>query len=88
MRSIRLHGSYRVVRGELMASRSFRDPQSRVDQSLKDVHLMIEQARACGQELPFAQVYAGLLEQCIEQGQTGWDNAVIVEAIAVCRTDA
>jgi 3-hydroxyisobutyrate dehydrogenase-like beta-hydroxyacid dehydrogenase len=70
------------TKGKLMASRSFLDPQSRVDQSLKDFHLMIDQARSAGQELPFAQVYARLLEACVESGQGAWDNAVIVEAIA------
>lgn len=74
------------VKGELMARREFRNPQSRVDQSLKDFNLMLEQARAAGQELPFATVYARLLEDCVAHGEGEWDNASIAEAIARSRT--
>jgi 3-hydroxyisobutyrate dehydrogenase-like beta-hydroxyacid dehydrogenase len=70
------------VKGPLMARREFRNPQSRIDQSLKDFKLMVDQARACGQGLPFASVYARMLEDCIAHGEGGWDNAAIVEAIA------
>lgn len=70
------------IKGPLMAKREFRKPMSRVDQSLKDFHLMLEQARAAGQELPFAAVYARLLEDCVKNGEGEWDNAAIAEAIA------
>jgi putative dehydrogenase len=70
------------VKGDLMARREFRNPQSRVDQSLKDFNLMVDQARACGQDLPFATVYARMLEDCMAHGEGNWDNAAILEAIA------
>lgn len=70
------------VKGELMARREFQTPQSRVDQSLKDFNLMVDQARACGQDLPFATVYARMLEDCMAHGEGGWDNAAILQAIA------
>ncbi|MGZ8208913.1 MAG: NAD(P)-dependent oxidoreductase [Burkholderiales bacterium] len=70
------------VKGEIMARREYRHPQSRVDQSLKDFKLMLDQARACGQALPFAAVYAHMLEDCIAHGEGDWDNAAILEAIA------
>jgi 3-hydroxyisobutyrate dehydrogenase-like beta-hydroxyacid dehydrogenase len=70
------------IKGPLMAKREFRKPMSRVDQSLKDFHLMLEQARGAGQELPFAAVYARLLEDCMKNGEGEWDNAAIAEAIA------
>jgi 3-hydroxyisobutyrate dehydrogenase-like beta-hydroxyacid dehydrogenase len=70
------------VKGDLMARREYRQPQSRVDQSLKDFKLMLEQARAAGQELPFATVYARMLENCIANGEAEFDNAAIAEAIA------
>jgi len=70
------------IKGPLMARREYREPQSRVDQSLKDFRLMLEQARAARQELPFATVYAELLEDCMRQGEGPWDNAAIAEAIA------
>lgn len=70
------------VKGHLMARREYRNPQSRVDQSLKDFRLMLEQARRTGQELPFASVYAQMLEDCMQNGEGEWDNAAIAEAIA------
>lgn len=74
------------VKGALMARREYRNPQSRVDQSLKDFRLMLAQARAAGQDLPFAAVYAHLLDDCVEHGEAEWDNAAIAEAIARRRT--
>ena len=74
------------IKGPLMARREFRNPQSRVDQSLKDFSLMLAQAAAKGQELPFATVYARMLEDCVEHGESEWDNAAIVAAIARRRT--
>jgi putative dehydrogenase len=70
------------VKGEMMARREFTDPQSRVDQSLKDFTLMLEQARAKGQDLPFAAVYARMMEDCIAHGEGEQDNAAIAAAIA------
>jgi 3-hydroxyisobutyrate dehydrogenase-like beta-hydroxyacid dehydrogenase len=70
------------IKGPLMARREYKSPQSRVDQSLKDFRLMLAQARESGQELPFASLYAQLLEDCIRHGEAEWDNAVIAEAIA------
>jgi L-threonate 2-dehydrogenase len=70
------------VKGDLMARREYHHPQSRVDQSLKDFTLMLEQAQTLGQTLPFAEVYARMLEDCIVHGEGEWDNAAIAEAIA------
>ena len=69
------------VKGSMMARREYRIPQSRVDQSLKDFKLMLAQAQATGQPLPFAQLYAELLEDCVRRGEGEWDNAAILEAI-------
>ena len=70
------------TKGALMARREFQKPVSRVDQSYKDFSLMLEYSVALGQQLPFAQVYAELLHDCIEQGEAQWDNAAILAAIA------
>lgn len=70
------------VKGPLMARREYRNPQSRVDQSLKDFRLMIEQAQVRGQDLPFASLYAWMLEDCVKNHEAEWDNAAIAEAIA------
>jgi len=69
------------IKGPMFARREYRNPQSRVDQSLKDFKLMLAQAGAAGQSLPFAQVYAELLEDCMKHGEAEWDNAAILEAI-------
>jgi len=72
------------IKGPLMARREYRNPLSRVDQSLKDFRLMLDQARGRGQELPFADAYARMLEDCMQHGEGEWDNAAIAEAIARC----
>jgi 3-hydroxyisobutyrate dehydrogenase-like beta-hydroxyacid dehydrogenase len=69
------------IKGEAMAKREYRQPQSRVDQSLKDFKLMLDQARAKGQDLPFAAVYTRMMEDCVAHGEADWDNAAIAEAI-------
>lgn len=75
------HSQVMDVKGDLMAKREYRPPQSRVDQSLKDFSLMLDQGRAKGQDLPFAAVYARMMEDCIAHGEAEWDNAAIAEAI-------
>lgn len=70
------------VKGPLMARREYGNPQSRVDQSLKDFRLMLTQAQARGQDLPFASLYAWMLEDCVKHGEAEWDNAAIAEALA------
>ena len=69
------------VKGPAMTRREFRPAQGRIDQSLKDFRLMLEQARARGQRLPFASVYVEMLEDCVQHGEGEWDNAAILEAI-------
>jgi L-threonate 2-dehydrogenase len=69
------------VKGSLMVRREYGNPQSRVDQSLKDFNLVLEQARAAGQALPFAAVYVRMLEDCMAHGEGEWDNAALAEAI-------
>ncbi len=69
------------VKGGMMARRDYLKPQSRVDQSLKDFSLMIEQAHGKGHALPFAALYARMLEDCVAHGEAEWDNAAIGEAI-------
>ena len=70
------------VKGELMAKRELTKPQSRIDQSLKDFSLMLEQGRAKGQGLPFAALYAQMMKDCIAHGEGEWDNAAVAAAIA------
>jgi 3-hydroxyisobutyrate dehydrogenase-like beta-hydroxyacid dehydrogenase len=69
-------------KGPLMAAGIFDKPQSRVALSLKDFGIMLEQAHARGQELPFASLYVEMLEDCVQAGAAELDNAVVTQAIA------
>ncbi|WP_179283236.1 NAD(P)-dependent oxidoreductase [Bordetella genomosp. 9] len=73
------------VKGPAMAQRRFDPPQSRVDQSLKDFRLILEQGQSRSQRLPFAEVYVRMLEDCVAHGEAQFDNAAIIEAIARLR---
>uniref|UniRef100_UPI0039F06627 NAD(P)-dependent oxidoreductase n=1 Tax=Bordetella sputigena TaxID=1416810 RepID=UPI0039F06627 len=73
------------VKGPAMAQRRFDPPQSRVDQSLKDFRLILEQGQARAQHLPFAEVYVRMLEDCVAHGEAQFDNAAIIEAIGRSR---
>jgi 3-hydroxyisobutyrate dehydrogenase-like beta-hydroxyacid dehydrogenase len=68
------------VKGARMVRRDFA-PEGRARQTLKDVHLMRDQARALGQALPLLDVHAEVLEACLRQGEGELDNAVVIEEI-------
>ena len=69
------------VKGPMMAKREFDNPQSRVDQSLKDFGLIQKLALEQKQPLPLASQYVDLLQSCLEKGEGKKDNAIILEAI-------
>jgi len=69
------------VKGPMMVRREFDNPQSRVDQSLKDFGLIRKLAEDKKQPLPLATQYIELLESCLDQGEGKQDNAIILEAI-------
>jgi 3-hydroxyisobutyrate dehydrogenase-like beta-hydroxyacid dehydrogenase len=69
------------VKGPLWAQDRFEPPLSRVDQSLKDFRLMCEMGRRVGQDLPFASLYAALMQDCIDHGEAARDNAILINAI-------
>lgn len=75
------HSQVMDVKGHMMARREFDKVQGRVDQTLKDFRLMLEQARKAGQGLPFATLYVQMLEDCVKNGEAGWDNTAILEAV-------
>ena len=75
------HSQVMDVKGHMMARREFDKVQGRVDQTLKDFKLMLEQGRKTGQALPFATVYVQMLEDCARHGEAAWDNAAILEAV-------
>jgi len=56
-------------------------PEGRVRQTLKDAHLMLDQARRVGQSLPSLSVHADVLEACVRNGDAERDNSIVIEEI-------
>ncbi|HYA05271.1 MAG TPA: NAD(P)-dependent oxidoreductase [Xanthobacteraceae bacterium] len=56
-------------------------PEGRVRQTLKDAHLMLDQARKAGQRLPLLSVHAEVLEACVRHGDGDADNSIVIEEI-------
>jgi 3-hydroxyisobutyrate dehydrogenase-like beta-hydroxyacid dehydrogenase len=68
------------TKGEKMRARDFA-PEGRVKQTLKDVHMMLDQGEKLGQELPMLKVHCDVLEACVRAGEAERDNSIIVEEI-------
>lgn len=69
-----------LAKGAQMVAGDF-SPRSRIHQHLKDVLLMLDQARAAGQQLPLSETHAALLRGAVEAGDGDLDNAAIVRQI-------
>lgn len=67
-------------KGPKMVGRDFK-PEARARQTLKDVHLMLEQAKRVGQMLPLLQVHEKILTACVQHGQGESDNSVVIEEV-------
>jgi 2-hydroxy-3-oxopropionate reductase len=52
-----------------------------VRQTLKDVELMLAQARNVGQDLPLARLNADILQACVRNGEGDQDNSVVINEI-------
>jgi 3-hydroxyisobutyrate dehydrogenase-like beta-hydroxyacid dehydrogenase len=68
------------TKGEKMLAGDFA-PEGRVRQTLKDVKLMLDQARAARQRLPLLEIHADVLEACVRAGEGDRDNSIVVEEI-------
>lgn len=64
----------KMVRGDFSA-------EGRVKQTLKDVHLMLDQAAAVGQRLATLEVHADVLEACVRAGESELDNSAIIREV-------
>jgi 3-hydroxyisobutyrate dehydrogenase-like beta-hydroxyacid dehydrogenase len=64
----------KMVRGDFA-------PEGRARQTLKDVELMLAQARKLGQELPLARLNAEILEACVRNGDGDQDNSVVIREL-------
>jgi 3-hydroxyisobutyrate dehydrogenase-like beta-hydroxyacid dehydrogenase len=56
-------------------------PEGRARQTLKDAHLMLDQAEKIGQSLPLLTVHVDVLEACLRHGEGDSDNSVVIEEI-------
>jgi putative dehydrogenase len=61
-------------------------PEGRARQTLKDAHLMLDQAKSKGQRLPLLEIHADVLEGCVRNGHGELDNSVIIEEVRRRRT--
>lgn len=68
------------TKGPKMLGRDYA-PEGRVKQTLKDVHMMLDQAERIGQDLPALRVHCDVLEACVRAGEGERDNSIIVEEI-------
>jgi 3-hydroxyisobutyrate dehydrogenase-like beta-hydroxyacid dehydrogenase len=64
----------KMVRGDF-------SPEGRVKQTLKDAHLMLDQAAAVGQTLSMLQIHADALEACVKAGEAELDNSAIIKEV-------
>jgi 3-hydroxyisobutyrate dehydrogenase-like beta-hydroxyacid dehydrogenase len=64
----------KMVRGDF-------SPEGRAKQTLKDVHLMLEQAAQAGQKLAMLELHADVLEACVRAGEADMDNSVIIKEV-------
>ena len=68
------------TKGPLMINQSF-EPQGRILQSAKDFNLIRQIAGTKGQGLPFAETYAKMMDDCIQNGEGELDNSAIIRAV-------
>jgi 3-hydroxyisobutyrate dehydrogenase-like beta-hydroxyacid dehydrogenase len=68
------------AKGQRMLDGDFA-PVSRVRQHLKDVELILEYARRCGQELPLSAVHHDLLARAVAAGDGELDNAAVIREL-------
>jgi 3-hydroxyisobutyrate dehydrogenase-like beta-hydroxyacid dehydrogenase len=65
---------HKMVRGDF-------SPEGRIRQTLKDAHLMLDQASAAGQKLSMLEVHAGVLEACVRAGEADLDNSAVIKEV-------
>jgi putative dehydrogenase len=68
------------TKGPKMVNGDF-TPEGRARQTLKDVHLMLDQAKKLGQQLPLASLNADVLQACVRNGEGDCDNSVVISEI-------
>lgn len=69
------------VKGARMTERRYDEPEARLRQHLKDVHLILELAAGQNRALPVSKLHAELLGEAVEAGLGEADNAAIFELL-------
>jgi 3-hydroxyisobutyrate dehydrogenase-like beta-hydroxyacid dehydrogenase len=67
-------------KGPKMLRREFKSG-IRARQTLKDMHLMLDQAKAVGQTLPLLEIHKQFLVACVRNGDGDRDNSVLIEEV-------
>jgi putative dehydrogenase len=68
------------IKGPKMVSGDY-TPQGFIHQSLKDFHLILQQAASRGQDMPLAALNTAVLEACVKLGEGERDNSAVIEEI-------
>ena len=68
------------TKGEKMLRRDY-EPEARLSQHLKDVRLILAQAKAAGVQLPLSEAHRTVLERAEAAGFGGADNSALIEAL-------
>jgi len=66
---------------EMEAAKAVEQSEGRAKQTLKDCHIMLDQAAALGQKLSLLEVHADVLEACVRAGEGELDNSVIIKEV-------
>ena len=70
------------TKGHKMATRDY-SPQGLISQHLKDVRLILEQAKACGAPTPLSAVHRQILERAEARGFGEADNSAVIEGLDI-----
>jgi 3-hydroxyisobutyrate dehydrogenase len=68
------------TKGPKMVHDNF-SPEGRIKQTLKDAHLMLDQAAAAGQRLSMLEVHADVLDACVRAGESDLDNSAVIKEV-------
>jgi 3-hydroxyisobutyrate dehydrogenase-like beta-hydroxyacid dehydrogenase len=68
------------IKGAKMITGDFA-AEGRISQHLKDVHLMLDQAKRVQQRLPLVEIHADVLEACMRAGEGDLDNSAVIAEI-------
>ncbi|HYC47810.1 MAG TPA: NAD(P)-dependent oxidoreductase [Burkholderiales bacterium] len=78
------HSNVMEAKGQKMIQGDY-TPASHIAQTLRDAHLILEEARRAGQPLPLMEINTALLSATVELGGGERDSSAVIEAIRAKR---